>query len=187
MNTTVRLVALALGAGALAFPTMGAAQGDPAAQAPTHRPAAAHANHADNLEKGVVIECTSAAPALDAYVSMYDNSRYVNVLQVVIGDPDQGMGNSAESPTRFVRARQAFGQVDVGGEVATVTGSAVRTGPKSRVREEYDDAGQLIVTRGWHRRLRTDLSLAYGDVTVPLTCDTAFAYHLHVTRTPVAG
>jgi hypothetical protein len=77
--------------------------------------------------------------------------------------------------------------VQIGGEVATVTGSVVRQGPKSRVREEFDDAGQLILTRGWHRQLGTDLTLSYGDVTVPLTCDNAFAYHLHVTKTPIEG
>ena len=181
MNHATRLAALALACAAVAAPPASAAP------APTAAPTITPRHQADNLEKGIVIECTSADPALEAWVSMYENSRYGNVLQVVVGDPDQGMGASTESDRRFVTARKALGRVEVGGEVATVRGRVVRTGERTRVSESFDDAGQHIVTRGWNRPLRTRLSLRYGDVKVPLECDTAFAYHLHVTKTPIAG
>jgi hypothetical protein len=172
MNTIPRLASLVLGAAAVVVPACAVA-------------APPHTDRSANLEKGLVVECTSGAKRLEAFVSMYENSRYANVLQVVVGDPDQGLGSSVEDPAGFVDGRAAFGQVEVGGEVATVSGSVERTGAPSRVHEELTDAGQLIVTRGWHRDLRADLSLRYGDVSVPLTCDTAFAYHLHVQKTPV--
>ncbi|HET6563303.1 MAG TPA: hypothetical protein VFG72_15620 [Marmoricola sp.] len=184
MNNPTRLAALALTCGAVAVPTAVFASAE---TVPTADGTITARHQADNLEKGIVVECTSADPALEAWVSMYENSRYGNVLQVVVGDPDQGMGASTESDRRFVRARKAFGQVEVGGEVATLRGKVVRRGERTRVREVIDDAGEHIVTRGWNRPLRTRLTLRYGDVKVPLDCDTAFAYHLHVTKTPTAG
>jgi hypothetical protein len=185
--THSRLAALATVALAVAVPaTALAAPAQPVPQVDaTHD--VRHAHHARNLQKGIVVECTSGARRLEAFVSLYENSRYVNVLQVVVGDPDQGLGDSVENPRGFVRGRRAFGRLELGGEVAKVSGSVVRKGPRTRVHEVVEDAGERIVSRGWHRPLVTDLRLAYGDVSVPLNCDAAFAYHLHVTRTPIDG
>ena len=183
-----RLAGLALGAIAITTPigTL-AAHGQPAAPVTDAAPKVQPHDRAQSLEKGIVVECVGGAPRLEAFVSLYENSRYVNVLQVVVGDPDQGMGDSVEDPAGFVHGRTAYGSLELGGEVATVTGSVVRKGPRREVHEIIDDAGEHIVSRGWHRPLVTDLRMAYGDVTVPLTCDTAFAYHLHVRKTPITG
>ncbi len=45
-------------------------------------------------ERGIVMECTGQAGGLEAYASLYENDRYGNVLQVVLGDPDAGNGRS---------------------------------------------------------------------------------------------
>ena len=51
--------------------------------------------------------------------------------------------------------------------------------------EEYDDAGFLIKTRGFHRRLLTDMGSRYAGTSVPLACDTAFVYDLEVKKIPI--
>ena len=61
--------------------------------------------------------------------------------------------------------------VKVNGKKAVIKGTAVRYGARSSVYEEFDDAGFLIKTRGFHRQLRTDLVATYAGKVVPLTCD----------------
>ena len=51
--------------------------------------------------------------------------------------------------------------------------------------QELDDAGYHVVSDGWHRRLKNDLSLTYAKTSIDLTCDTAFRYKLEVTKTPI--
>ena len=70
------------------------------------------------------------------------------------------------------------------GKQATIIGTASRIGKRTHVHEELDDAGNHVVSDGWHRRLENDLVLTYAGKTVELTCDPAFFYRLEVTKTP---
>lgn len=133
-------------------------------------------------ERGNVIECTGTIAGRSVYASVYENDPYANVIQVLIGDDDNQVGNSREDADGFLDHRRVHGSLRVGGKKAVVSGSAVRVGKRIPVHEQYDDAGQLITVDGVHRRLRTDLELTWGRKTAPLTCDNAFFYRLEVTK-----
>jgi len=136
-------------------------------------------------ERGVVIECTGNAQGLQVYTSVYENHRYGNTVQVVLGDPDDGNGASRNTEDRFLVDGVVRAQVKVDGKRATIKGTAERRGARTKVREEHEDAGFLIKVRGFHRRLHTDLVATYAGKTVPLTCDTAFYYDLEVKKIPL--
>ena len=154
--------------------------------------APASAMHADDFgpatterERGIVMECVGEADGLEAYASLYENDRYGNVLQVVLGDPDDGNGRSKEVRRPFLEDGEVRATITVDGAKAKIRGTAERVGTKKKVHEVHDDAGYLITVDGTHRRLATDLVLRYDGVRVPLTCEPAFRYDLMVTKEPI--
>ena len=136
-------------------------------------------------ERGIVIECRGDAHGVQVWTSVYENQRYGNTVQVVIGGPDDGNGNSKNSDEKFLVDGVVHASVKVDGKKAVIKGTAERYGARSKVYEEYDDAGFLIKTRGFHRQLDTDLVATYAGKTVPLTCDPAFYYDLEVKKIPI--
>jgi len=132
------------------------------------------------VEKGVVIECTGRLGGQDVYVSLYENNRYTNVVQVNVGE--DGASREVRDVVRAGRARAA---VRVDGSVARVTGAVRASGRRTAVHEETDDAGQHIVSEGTHRALRTRLRIAFRGEWSRLACDNAFRYRLRVTKTPI--
>ena len=136
-------------------------------------------------ERGIVIECTGDKHGVQVWTSVYENQRYGNAVQVVIGDPDDGNGNLRETRETFLVDGVVKASVKVSGRKAVIKGTAERYGARTKVYEEYDDAGYLIKTRGFHRQLRTDLVARYAGKVVPLTCDPAFFYDLEVKKIPV--
>jgi hypothetical protein len=136
-------------------------------------------------EKGIVLECTGSAQGLDAYVNLYENDTYSNYFQVILND-DPELAKSREPADIWSKGRIRAG-IEIAGERAVVTGTAHKAGPATKVHEEYDDAGQLVVADGIHKQLRNDLVLRYDGSTVPLTCDPAFFYKLDVTKTDITG
>jgi hypothetical protein len=147
---------------------------------------AAHAAAPEwKTERGIVIECAGDAHGVQVWTSVYENHRYGNTLQVVIGGPDDGNGNSRQTEDKFLVDGAVKASVKVDGKKAVIKGTAVRYGARSRVYEEYDDAGFLIKTRGFHRQLRTDLVATYAGKVVPLTCAPAFYYDLEVKKIPI--
>ena len=136
-------------------------------------------------ERGHVIECSGDAHGVQVWTSVYENQRYGNTVQVVIGDPDAGHGNSKNSDEKFLVDGAVLASVRVDGKKAVIKGTAERHGARSKVYDEYDDAGFHIKTRGFHRQLATDLVATYAGKTVPLTCDPAFYYDLEVKKIPI--
>ena len=136
-------------------------------------------------ERGIVIECTGEAHGLRVWTSVYENHRYGNTVQVVLGDPDDGHGNSRNTDEKFLVDGVVKASVRVDGTRAVIKGTAERYGARTKVYEEYDDAGFLIKTRGFHRQLETDLIAKYDGKIVPLTCDPAFYYDLEVKKIPI--
>ena len=67
-----------------------------------------------------------------------------------------------------------------------ITGTAPKVGHRHHVHEENDDAGNLVVSDGFHRRLKDDLVLTYRGDRIALSCAPAFFYSLDVTTTPIA-
>ncbi len=148
-------------------------------------PAAQAASPQWKTERGIVLECQGEAHGLRVWTSVYENQRYGNVVQVVIGDPDDGNGSSRNTDSKFLVDGLVRASVKVDGKRALVEGAAERFGARTRVYEEYDDAGFLIKTRGFHRQLVTDMGFRYAGKSVPLACDTAFVYDLEVKKIPV--
>ena len=136
-------------------------------------------------EYGILMECSGEADGLQAYASIYENQRYGNHLQVVLGDPDAGNGRSKQATRQFLEDGTVRATITVDGAKARIRGTADRVGKKKPVHEVHDDAGYLITIDGTHRRLATDLVLRYDGAIVPLTCERAFAYDLQVTKEPI--
>ncbi|WP_134739297.1 hypothetical protein [Nocardioides sp. 503] len=136
------------------------------------------------VEKGVVLECTGEADGLSAYVNLYENDTYSNYLQVVLDDDPKRA--ASREPKDILKGRKVRAAITVDGKRARIVGTATRVGPRTRVHEELDDAGQHVVMHGYHRRLAHRLVLRYDGATVPLRCDPAFFYRLRVTKTPVS-
>ena len=136
-------------------------------------------------QRGVVLECTGTADGLSAYVNLYENDAYTNYVQVVLND-DPRLARSRE-PADILSDGEVRAGVRIKGHKARVTGTAHRIGKRKPVHEEIEDAGNLVVSDGFHRRLRNDLALTYRGAKVPLSCAPAFYYDLEVTTTPVVG
>jgi hypothetical protein len=136
-------------------------------------------------ERGIVIECAGDAHGIQVWTSVYENQRYGNTVQVVIGDPDDGNGASKNSDTKFLVDGVVKASVKVDGKRALIEGAAERRGARTAIYEEYEDAGFLIKTRGFHLRLVTDLGARYAGTSIPLACDTAFYYDLEVKKIPI--
>lgn len=144
---------------------------------------AAHAGEPTTTrERGIVVECTGTVHGRSIYASLYENDTYANVLQVLIGDDDHQVGGSREDRDGFLERGQVTASMKVDGTRARITGTARRVGDRLPVHDEYDDAGQHITATGFHRSLDTDLRLTWRGRSVPLDCDTAFAYRLSVTK-----
>ncbi|SDE23988.1 hypothetical protein [Nocardioides lianchengensis] len=149
-------------------------------------PASATAGPESVRERGVVLVCTGTLKERQVVVEVYENDTYGNSVSVVIGDPDAGGVHGSRSTTTSLWAgRRVEATVRVQGRRAAVTGVARKTGPRIAVHDEFDDAGQHIVADGFHRRLRTDLTLTYRKSRVPLTCAPAFRYDVQVTKEDV--
>jgi hypothetical protein len=71
---------------------------------------------------------------------------------------------------------------------ALVSGTYELTGNAAPVRQPaIRDDGFIIVSTGTNTALSTDLTLQYADTTIPLTCDTAFAFDLTTRRQPIGN
>ena len=137
-------------------------------------------------ERGIVLECTGEADGLKAYASIYENQRYGNYLQVVLGDTDDGNGRNKKVERNFLEDGKVRARITIDGAKAKIRGTAELVGKKTPVHEQHDDAGYLITVDGTHRQLATDLVLTYDGASVPLTCDPGFRYDLMVTKEQIA-
>ncbi len=133
-------------------------------------------------ERGIVIECTGTIKGRDVYTSLYENDTVRNTIQILIGDDDRQVGGSRDTDREFRDGRQVRGVLKVAGSRAVVEGTARKVGGRLAVHEEHDDAGQHITVDGFHKRLATDLTLAWKGASAPLECSNAFVYDLRVTK-----
>ena len=138
-------------------------------------------------EVGNVIECTATIKGRAVYASLYENNTYANVIQVVIGDDEDQVGNAREVADGFIHEKQVHGSLKVGGKRAVIDGYASRHGKRLPIHEQYDDAGQHITADGFHRRLAKDLTLTWRHRTTRLSCDNRFFYNLTVTKEDITG
>ena len=169
MRTTTSISVAALALAGLAVGTM---------------PTAAAGAAATVTERGIVLECTGQRAGLSAAVTLYENDVHTNYVQVILNDNPK---RSASREPRDIRDGRAVRTgVRIAGTRARISGTAVKVGRRVHVHEEVDDAGQHIVSDGFHRRLAHDLLLRYRGIPVPLRCDPAFYYKLDVTKTDIS-
>jgi hypothetical protein len=133
-------------------------------------------------QRGVVLECTGSNRAHTAYVDLYENNLHGNYVQVVLdGNPKLA---ATRQPADIWNAGDVRTHVTIRHQRARILGTAPRVGRRIAVHETNDDAGNHIVTDGFHRRLADDLVLAYDGHRMRLDCAPAFSYSLDVTTTP---
>ncbi|MCW2765157.1 MAG: hypothetical protein JWO11_1116 [Nocardioides sp.] len=137
-------------------------------------------------QRGVVLQCTGSVRGLSVYVDLYENNTHGNVVQVVLNDNPE-TAKTREPKQDFLNDGELKTGLTIKGRRVSISGTAVRVGPKTPVHEVIDDGGEHIVSDGFHRRLANDLVLTYGQKTVPLDCAPAFYYDLTVTREPIEG
>jgi hypothetical protein len=135
-------------------------------------------------QRGIVLECTGHSRGHTASVTLYENDLHGNVVTVRLDDDPRRSGSREPARDFWADGRIATG-VQVAGHRARVVGTAHRVGPRRAVHEVNDDAGNHIVSDGFHRRLAHDLSLRYAGRTTALTCSPAFFYSLEVATTPI--
>lgn len=136
-------------------------------------------------ERGIVLDCHGTIAGRPVYASVYENDVYGNVVQVVVGERGDRVGNSRSTTEDFLVDREVRATVRVDGHRAVVLGTARRVGKRTPVHEQYDDAGHLVTVDGTHRRLRNDLRLRWAGNAADLSCGDAFAYDLQVTKEPI--
>src|SRR5690242_6673521 len=88
-------------------------------------PASAQAQQADGTpqwvsERGNVVECHGRAHGVTIRTSVYENHRYGNTVQVVVGDPDDGNGASKQTEDKFIVDGVVKASVKVGGKRALI-------------------------------------------------------------------
>jgi hypothetical protein len=154
-------------------------------QSPATALVADEATTKTHREHGIVLECRGDLDGTAVYASLYENDKYGNWFQVVLGDPDAGHGRAKNVKREILDDGLVRASITIDGAKATVRGTASKVGRKKPVHEELDDAGYRIVSDGTHRRLRNDLVFEYDGLATRLTCDPAFAYDLQVTKTPI--
>lgn len=138
-------------------------------------------------QKGIVLEGSGEADGLAAMVTVYENDRYGNTLQVVLGDPDEDLIGNASGTDAFVADGALSATVQIAGHDAVLTGTVAESGRPEFIRESLQDAGEQIVSKGTHTQLLVDATLTYQGHEVPLTFAPAFAYDLEVRRVALYG
>lgn len=165
---------------------VGQAAAVPAASAPPSAPETANQPVVER-EAGIVMEGAGELAGSSFMVTLYQNSRYGNSVQVVLGDPDEGRIGYLEQTEPFVVDGVLNATVMVAGEPVTLHGTVIRTGQPQRTTESYSDAGQRIVTRGTHTELLTEVTLAIAGQAAGVGFAPAFAYDLAVRKVDLYG
>lgn len=186
MNSKLTLRTLAAG---LVIAGLGVS-GTALANDDTGRPAPAGNTHSTPVtvenQVGKVIEATGSADGLDVSLSLYENQKYGNSLQVVLGDPELDKIGTAEQTEPFVVDGQVDVTVQIDGRPARLTGSVAEIGT-SKLVEPIQDAGEQLVTKSRQTQLSAVLTVTYDGVTVPLEAAPAFAYYNEVRRVALYG
>lgn len=138
-------------------------------------------------ERGILLECTGALGDRGVIVNIYENRTHGNFLEVQVGEGGGAdeVGVSVESKSRFLKGKKVRATTKLDGKKAVIAGTAKRTKKVKHIHEVVEDAGERIVSDGTHRMLKPRLTFKLGKQSTPLSCDTAFAYKLTVTRTPI--
>ena len=189
MNTKLSLRAAAVGLAALVIGAAGIASGDEstatraAVTPPTPAVQKAEKPVTIEHERGIVIEGNAVLDREPVGISLYENAKYGNVLQVFFPETDEVGAVEQDAP--FVVDGRVDVTVEVDGRSVRLAGVVAETG-RTRVVEPLQDGGEQLVTKGTHAILDVDVALTVGDHSVPLEA-TGFAFDLDVRRVQLYG
>lgn len=139
-------------------------------------------------ERGIVLEGTGSWQGQDVMVTVYENQRYGNSVQLVVGDPDAGGAiGYVESTDPFVVDGELSVEVEVDGRTAVLAGTVTEAGRPERIHDALQDGGEQINSRGTHTALAVDATLELGGAEAALTFSPAFAYDLEVQKVALYG
>ena len=133
-------------------------------------------------ERGIVLEGSGTWRGNAVKVSVYENRKYGNSLEILIGDPDgkHTMGTGQGRDAYVIDGVLNVG-LDIDGDLAVVKGSVTRSGEPVPVTEAAPD-GELISAAGTHTPLLVEATFEYRGETVVLSFAKAFKYELESTR-----
>lgn len=137
-------------------------------------------------ERGIVVEATSQDESAPVWLSLYENDRHGNSVQVMIGDPEDDLIGALDQPEPFVVDGAVDVVVDIAGQPARLTGTLTET-DRTRTVDPLQDAGEQLVVRGTQTQLVADLVLVYDGRSIPLAAAPAFAYDLETRRVTLYG
>ena len=81
-------------------------------------------------ERGIVLECRGELDGTAVYASLYENDKYGNWFQVVLGDPDAGNGKSKNVKREILEDGRVRASITIDGAKAVVRGTASRVGKR---------------------------------------------------------
>lgn len=133
-------------------------------------------------ERGLVLEGTGTWRGQSVQVFVYQNRKYGNSLQIVVGDPDgkHAIGAGQGRDAYVIDGVLNVG-LDVDGDLAVVKGSVAEVGDPEPVTEPAPD-GNLISASGTHTSLAVDATFEYRGERVDLDFATSYRYDLEATR-----
>jgi hypothetical protein len=156
-------------------------------------PSAGAADSSVTRESGHAFSCQGASGGLSVNVELYENSAYGPHASIFVESPDGEFGGGwGPGDVPIVDGRRlsasipfsSLGEEEVPAGTATVRGTFHNAGPRTKVHEVIEDAGEIITTDGYNRPLSARMTVDVLGRSVRLTCSTAFAFDLRVTRTP---
>jgi hypothetical protein len=133
-------------------------------------------------ERGIVLEGSGSWRGQPVQVFVYENRKYGNSLQIVVGDPDGKHAIGAgEGRDAYVIDGVLNVGLDVSGDLAVVKGTVTESGDPRQATESAPD-GELVTSRGTRTPLLVKATFEYRGKTVDLKFTKAFEYALKSTR-----
>ena len=134
-------------------------------------------------ERGIVLEGRGVWRGQTVKVFVYENQRYGNSLQIVVGDPDgrHAIGAGQGRDAYVIDGVLNVG-LDVDGDLAVVKGSVTESSDPQLVTESAPD-GELKLARGTNTPLMVKAIFRYRGATADLKFTKAYEYALESTRT----
>lgn len=133
-------------------------------------------------ERGTILEGTGTWRGQKITVSVYENQRYGNALQIIIGDPDGKHAIGAgEGQHAYIVGGVLNVGLDVDGKLAVVKGTVTKNGAP-RPATELNTDGDLVSSKGTHVPLLVEAAFTYRGETVTLEFTRALRYYLESER-----
>jgi hypothetical protein len=182
--------------GSLLVAGLGVAGAATANDTPTSEPsgttapvAVDHPESGVNVEhqRGIVLEGAGVIGGRDVTVTVYENSLHTNTIQVVVGDPDDGLIGFVEQEQSFVINGVLEASVEIDGQTSDLKGTVEETGRAKKVTEPVQDAGEQIISKGTHTQLLVDVNLSFDGDSAKLAFAPAFAYDLEIRKVALYG